>query len=109
MGKLQRFIPASALATGARVCAVPIRLSEAGKRSGSMPSLLDLLTIPFLLRSVTLPAHFFGRLALTGFLAAVATTLGLLAAWIETDPALALQHTALRSFSLPRFYWLRCN
>jgi hypothetical protein len=91
-GELQRFIPASALATGARVCEVPIRVPQRGKSSGSMPGLFDLLTIPFLLRSVALPAHFFGQLSLAGFVAAVATTVGLLAAWLGSGLELAQQH-----------------
>jgi len=90
-GELQRFIPASALACGARVCEVPIYVPQLDKGKTQhgighpMPGLFDLLTIPFLLRSASLPVRFFGQLSLGGFLGALGVTASLLAVWNLID------------------------
>ncbi len=100
-GELQRFIPASALACGAKVCEVPIYVPEIKKGTTPhgigrpMPSLLDLVTIPFLIRSVALPMHFFGQLSLGGFLGAAATSAILLMAWFGLGSGLVLEHGLL--------------
>lgn len=82
-GELQRFIPALAAAYGARICEIPIHI--AGRRHGkshygfgrAIPFLFDILTIPFLLRYVSQPMHFFGGMGLMGIASG-----GTLAAWL---------------------------
>jgi glycosyltransferase involved in cell wall biosynthesis len=98
-GELQRFIPASALASGARVCEVPICV-PASAINQPMPGIFDLLTIPFLLRSVAFPAHFFGRLSLAAFFIALVTAAALLAAWLGMGSYHALQHGILLIFGV---------
>jgi glycosyltransferase involved in cell wall biosynthesis len=71
-GEFIRFIPALASAYGARICEIPIRISE--RKHGRshygigrvIPVLFDLITIPFLLRYASRPMHFFGGLGLFG-------------------------------------------
>jgi hypothetical protein len=73
-GEFIRFIPALASAYGARICEIPIRISE--RKHGRshygigrvIPVLFDLITIPFLLRYASRPMHFFGGLGLFGLL-----------------------------------------
>jgi len=70
-GELQRFIPALAATYGATICEVRIQVSE--RRHGKshygfgrvIPTFFDLITIPFLLRYITRPMHFFGAIGLT--------------------------------------------
>ena len=71
-GEMQRFIPALAAEYGAKICEVPIRLSE--RKHGTshyglgrvIPVFFDLMTIPFLLRYLSRPMHFFGSLGMLG-------------------------------------------
>jgi glycosyltransferase involved in cell wall biosynthesis len=71
-GEMQRFIPALAAEYGAKICEVPIRLSERkhGKSHYGLgrlvPVFFDLITIPFLLRYLSRPMHFFGSLGMLG-------------------------------------------
>ena len=71
-GEMQRFIPALAAEYGARICEVPIRLSERkhGKSHYGLgrifPVFFDLITIPFLLRYLSRPMHFFGSIGMLG-------------------------------------------
>jgi glycosyltransferase involved in cell wall biosynthesis len=73
-GEFIRFIPALASAYGARICEIPIRISE--RKHGQshygigrvIPVLFDLITIPFLLRYASRPMHFFGGMGLLGLL-----------------------------------------
>jgi glycosyltransferase involved in cell wall biosynthesis len=82
-GELQRFIPALAAAYGASVCEVPIQIRE--RRHGKshygfgrvFPTLFDLITIPFLLRYLSRPMHFFGAVGLSALASGSA-----LAAWL---------------------------
>lgn len=73
-GELHRFIPALATLNGASITEVPIRnvARPAGKShygiSRTTRVLFDLITIRFLLKYLTRPLHFFGRL---GFAALV--------------------------------------
>jgi len=85
-GELQRFIPALAATYGARICEIPIHIAE--RRHGkshygfgrAVPFLFDVLTIPFLLRYVSKPMHFFGGIGLVGITAGMG-----LAAWLVID------------------------
>jgi glycosyltransferase involved in cell wall biosynthesis len=69
-GELQRFIPALAAEYGAKICEVPIRLSERqhGKShyglGRTIPVFFDLITVPFLLRYLSRPMHFFGAIGM---------------------------------------------
>jgi len=71
-GEMQRFIPALAAEYGAKICEVPIRLAE--RKHGKshyglgrlLPVFFDLITIPFLLRYLSRPMHFFGSLGMLG-------------------------------------------
>ncbi len=69
-GEMQRFIPALAVAYGARICEVPIQICERkhGKShfglGRAVPFAFDILTIPFLVRYMSRPMHFFGSLGL---------------------------------------------
>lgn len=69
-GELQRFIPALAAAYGARICEIPIHIVERphGKShyglGRALPFLFDAVTIPFLLRYMSRPMHFFGGMGL---------------------------------------------
>jgi glycosyltransferase involved in cell wall biosynthesis len=71
-GEMQRFIPALAAEYGAKICEVPIRLSERkhGKSHYGLgrvfPVFFDLITIPFLLRYLSRPMHFFGGVGMVG-------------------------------------------
>lgn len=70
-GQLHRFIPALATAYGARICEVPIHINarQNGKSHYGIgrliPVIFDLITIPFLLRYVSQPMHFFGGIGLS--------------------------------------------
>ncbi|MDZ7638227.1 MAG: glycosyltransferase family 2 protein [Bryobacterales bacterium] len=72
-GELHRFIPALASFYGARIAEVPIRNipREAGKShygiGRTFRVAFDILTIQFLLRYMTRPMHFFGKLGALGF------------------------------------------
>ena len=85
-GELQRFIPALASAYGARICEVPIHISERkfGKSHYGIgrlvPVLFDLITVPFLLRYMSRPMHVFGGLGLLGVLISF-----LLAGWLVIE------------------------
>jgi glycosyltransferase involved in cell wall biosynthesis len=75
-GELHRFIPALASFYGARIAEVPIR--NVPRESGSshygigrtFRVAFDILTIQFLLRYMTRPMHFFGKLGGLGLIAA---------------------------------------
>lgn len=72
-GELHRFIPALASLNGARIAEIPIRNIErpAGKSHYGLDRtfrvLFDLLTVRFLLRYLTRPLHFFGKIGLACF------------------------------------------
>ncbi len=67
-GELHRFVPALSAWNGARIAEIPIR--DMGRNHGkshyglsrTFRVLLDLLTVGFLLRYMTRPLHFFGKL-----------------------------------------------
>lgn len=75
-GELHRFIPALASFYGARIAEVPIRNvpREAGAShygiSRTFRVAFDILTIQFMLRYMTRPMHFFGKLGAVGTLGA---------------------------------------
>jgi glycosyltransferase involved in cell wall biosynthesis len=85
-GELQRFIPALASAYGARICEVPIHISE--RKFGRshygirrlFPVLFDLITVPFLLHYLSRPMHVFGGMGLIGVFVSF-----VLAGWLVID------------------------
>lgn len=83
-GDLHRFIPALASWQGITMCEVPIsnppRTSGASHYgiSRTIRVFLDLITIRFLLRHLSRPMHFFGRIGLLGMLAGTAIGLWLI-------------------------------
>jgi glycosyltransferase involved in cell wall biosynthesis len=83
-GEMHRFIPALASWYGASICEVPISNPEreAGKShygiSRTIRVFFDLLTIRFLLKYMTRPLHFFGRLGAFGVLSGGGIALWLL-------------------------------
>ena len=72
-GELHRFIPALASSQGARMTEVPIRntVRTSGQSHYGLGRtfrvVFDLLTVSFLLRYLTRPLHFFGKLSLVCF------------------------------------------
>jgi glycosyltransferase involved in cell wall biosynthesis len=72
-GELHRFIPALASFYGARIAEVPIQnvpRTAGGSHYGlgrTLHVLFDIITIKFLLRYLTRPMHFFGKLGLASF------------------------------------------
>lgn len=83
-GELHRFIPALASFYGARIAEVPIKNipREAGKShygiSRTFRVAFDIVTIQFILRYMTRPMHFFGKLGASGFIASTAIFLYLM-------------------------------
>ncbi len=73
-GEMHRFIPALASWHGASICEIPIKNIVAARKSHygisrTFRVLFDLMTIRFLLRYLTRPLHFFGRLGVLSGLA----------------------------------------
>jgi glycosyltransferase involved in cell wall biosynthesis len=105
-GQVHRFIPALASAYGARICEIPIRISE--RRHGKshyglgrlFPVFFDLLTIPFLLRYASRPMHFFGKLGIIGLLASFSIALYLLITWLAFGSNLMTEHGPLMIFAV---------
>jgi hypothetical protein len=83
-GEMHRFIPALASGYGASICEIPIQ-NKPRKHgishynlSRTFRVMFDLLTIRFLLRYMSRPLHFFGRLGLINMSAGSAVALWLL-------------------------------
>jgi glycosyltransferase involved in cell wall biosynthesis len=83
-GEMHRFIPALASAYGASICEIPIQNKHRKhgvshyNLSRTFRVMFDLLTIRFLLRYMSRPLHFFGRLGLINMSAGSAVALWLL-------------------------------
>jgi glycosyltransferase involved in cell wall biosynthesis len=105
-GDMHRFIPALASAYGARICEVPISLSERqhGKSHYGIgrliPVFFDLLTIPFLLRYTARPMHFFGKLGFIGLFSSFLIALYLLVDWLAFGVDLMTTHGPLMLFAI---------
>jgi glycosyltransferase involved in cell wall biosynthesis len=105
-GDLHRFIPALALAYGARVCEVPInsRRRQHGKSHYTITRtfrvMFDLITIRFLLKYLTRPLHFFGRPGLVCLFGGTGTGLFLLGKKILLGGDIFSQHAPLLMFSV---------
>src|SRR5271166_6238036 len=104
-GEMHRFIPALASAYGASICEIPIHnnhrkhgVSHYGI-SRTFRVLFDLITIRFLLRYMSRPLHFFGRLGLINMAAGSGLALWLLTWKIIYGISIVQQHGLLMVFA----------
>ena len=104
-GEMHRFIPALASAYGASVCEVPIR--NVNRKHGTshygisrtFRVLFDLMTIRFLLRYMSRPLHFFGRLGLIPMMAGTAMAFWLLVAKVFYGISIMQEHGPAMTFA----------
>ena len=104
-GEMHRFIPALASGYGASICEIPIQNKP--RRHGishynlsrTFRVMFDLLTIRFLLRYMSRPLHFFGRLGLINVSAGSAVALGLLVEKVLYRTNVVEQHALLLVFA----------
>ena len=105
-GDLHRFIPALALAYGARVREVPInsRRRQHGKSHYNITRtfrvMFDLITIRFLLKYLTRPLHFFGRPGLVCLFGGVGVGLFLVAKKLVVGGDVFTKHAPLLIFAV---------
>ncbi|MBV9669935.1 MAG: glycosyltransferase, partial [Acidobacteriales bacterium] len=104
-GEMHRFIPAIASAYGASICEVPIQNINRtqGKSnygfSRTFRVMFDLITIWFLLRYMSRPLHFFGRLGLLNTLGGISIGFWLLLQKLITGAAVLPLHGPLMVFA----------
>ena len=104
-GEMHRFIPAIASAYGASICEVPIQNNHRKHGvshyniSRTFRVLFDLITIRFLLRYMSRPLHFFGRLGLINMLAGSGVTFGLLVWKLVSGTHVLQEHGLLMAFA----------
>ena len=104
-GEMHRFIPALASAYGASICEIPIQNSHRKhgvshyNLSRTFRVLFDLITIRFLLRYMSRPLHFFGRLGLFNISAGSAVALWLLLWKVIRGTDIVQQHGLLLVFA----------
>jgi len=104
-GEMHRFIPALASGYGASICEIPIQNSHRKhgvshyNLSRTFRVLFDLITIRFLLRYMSRPLHFFGRLGLFNMSAGSAIALGLLLWKVIRGTDIVQQHGLLLVFA----------
>jgi glycosyltransferase involved in cell wall biosynthesis len=104
-GEMHRFIPALASGYGASICEIPIKnpprmhgISHYNL-SRTFRVMFDLLTIRFLLRYMSRPLHFFGRLGLINMSAGSAVALWLLMEKALYRTSVVEQHALLLVFA----------
>jgi glycosyltransferase involved in cell wall biosynthesis len=104
-GEMHRFIPALASAYGASICEIPIKNPPRKhgvshyNLSRTFRVMFDLLTIRFLLRYMSRPLHFFGRLGLINMSAGSAVALWLLMEKALYRTSVVEQHALLLVFA----------
>ena len=104
-GEMHRFIPAIASAYGASICEVPIQNNHRKhgeshyNLSRTFRVLFDLMTIRFLLRYMSRPLHFFGRLGVMNIVLGSAISLWLLLWKVITGIDVVQQHGLLLVFA----------
>ena len=104
-GEMHRFIPALASAYGASICEIPIQNKHRKHGishytlSRTFRVMFDLLTIRFLLRYMSRPLHFFGRLGLINMTAGSAVALWLLVWKVLYRTNVVEQHALLLVFA----------
>lgn len=97
-GEMHRFIPAIASAYGASICEIPIqnKQREHGESHYNLSRVFrvffDLMTIRFLLRYMSRPMHFFGRLGVINMVQGAAVALLLLFWKMLTGSNVMQQH-----------------
>ncbi|PYX26133.1 MAG: glycosyltransferase, partial [Acidobacteria bacterium] len=104
-GEMHRFIPALASAYGASICEIPIQNKHRKhgvshyNLSRTFRVMFDLLTIRFLLRYMSRPLHFFGRLGLINMSTGSAVALWLLVWKVLYRTNVVEQHALLLVFA----------
>ena len=104
-GEMHRFIPALASAYGASICEVPIQNNHRKhgeshyNLSRTFRVFFDLITIRFLLRYMSRPLHFFGRLGVINMGLGSAVAVWLLLWKVFTGTDLVQQHGLLLAFA----------
>ena len=104
-GEMHRFIPAIASAYGASICEVPIQNNHRKhgeshyNLSRTFRVFFDLMTIRFLLRYMSRPLHFFGRLGVINMGLGSAVATWLLISKVLTGADLVQQHGLLLVFA----------
>jgi glycosyltransferase involved in cell wall biosynthesis len=100
-GEMHRFIPAIATAYGASICEIPIQNNHRKhgeshyNLSRTFRVFFDLVTIRFLLRYMSRPLHFFGRLGVFNMALGSTAAIGLLMWKIFTGSDVLDQHGLL--------------
>jgi glycosyltransferase involved in cell wall biosynthesis len=104
-GEMHRFIPALASAYGASICEIPIQ-NKPRKHgishynlSRTFRVMFDLLTIRFLLRYMSRPLHFFGRLGVINMSVGFAVAFCLLMEKLLYRTHVVEQHALLMAFA----------
>ena len=104
-GEMHRFIPALASGLGASICEIPIQNSHRKhgvshyNLSRTFRVLFDLMTIRFLLRYMSRPLHFFGRLGLLNISAGSTVAFCLLLWKVISGSSIMQQHGLLLAFA----------
>ena len=104
-GEMHRFIPAIASAYGVSICEVPIQNNHRKHGtshyniSRTFRVLFDLITIRFLLRYMTRPLHFFGRLGLLNMLLGAGIAFGLLLWKLIAGTSVLQEHGLVMAFA----------
>jgi glycosyltransferase involved in cell wall biosynthesis len=104
-GEMHRFIPAIASACGASICEVPIHNNHRTRGtshygiSRTFRVLFDLITIRFLLRYMSRPLHFFGRIGLLNMTAGCVMALWLGISKVVYGTSIVQQHGPFMVFA----------
>ena len=104
-GEMHRFIPALASWYGASICEVPIHINHRKHGashyniSRTFRVMFDLMTIRFLLRYMSRPLHFFGRLGMMNITAGSVIAFCLLMLKLVSGISIAHQHALLMTFA----------
>jgi glycosyltransferase involved in cell wall biosynthesis len=104
-GEMHRFIPAIASAYGASICEVPIHNNHRTRGvshygiSRTFRVLFDLITIRFLLRYMSRPLHFFGRIGLLNMTAGFTIALWLALSKVVYGANIVQQHGPFMVFA----------
>jgi len=104
-GEMHRFIPALASWYGASICEVPIHINHRKhgashyNLSRTFRVMFDLITIRFLLRYMSRPLHFFGRLGVLNMASGSAIAFCLLMLKVVSGISVVNQHGLLLTFA----------
>jgi hypothetical protein len=104
-GEMHRFIPALASWYGASICEVPIQNNHRKhgvshyNLSRTFRVMFDLITIRFLLRYMSRPLHFFGRLGVVNMASGSAIAFCLLMLKVVSGISVVQHHALLMTFA----------